>query len=153
MTAVALESPEEAVYLGLRIEKLEKPKVAERAAEGNKRGGRTSTKRKNSSGKTFPRAIPDDSTRLTARAAKVVGMSRPSYEKAKAVVASKDSKLIDDMNRTGRVDGAYKRLRKVRAYEALPSEKQQAIDAVTWLRTTALASSGGLQASPIQAPY
>ncbi len=58
----------------------------------------------------MPTLKRDESARLTSRAAKVVGMSRPSYEKAKAVVASKDKKLIDDMNRTGRVNGVYKRL-------------------------------------------
>ena len=50
-------------------------------------------------------------------------MSRPSYEKAKAVVASKDSKLIDDMNRTGRVAGVHKRLvvaNKAKAIKAEP---------------------------------
>ncbi len=117
-------TPEEAVQLGLRIEKLEKPAVAARAAEGKKKGGgdKRSAKAKRSR-KTFPRAVPDDSTRLTSRAAKVVGMSRPSYEKAKAVVASKDKKLIDDMNRTGRVSGVHKRLvvaQKAKAIKAEP---------------------------------
>lgn len=71
-------TPEEAVHLCERIEKLEKPKVVKRNIEGKKRGGRISTKRQDSTGKTLPSVIRDESARLTSRAAKVVGMSRPS---------------------------------------------------------------------------
>ena len=46
--------------------------------------------------------------RATDKVATSVGMSRPTYEKAKAVIDSGDGELIAQMDRTGKVDGAYK---------------------------------------------
>jgi len=52
------------------------------------------------------------------KVAKAVGMSKPTYEKAKEIVeaAEKDPKtfrsLVDMMNKTGKVDRAYKELQK-----------------------------------------
>ncbi len=85
-------TPEEAVYLGLRIEKLEKPKVAKHHREARRKGG------KMPKGRGSSPTLQDESARLTARTAKVVGMARNSYERAKAVVASKDKKLIAASN-------------------------------------------------------
>lgn len=58
-----------------------------------------------------------DADRPTSRAAKAVGMSRPTYEKAKAVVeaAEKDPELapiVEEMDRTGKVEPAFRKVAK-----------------------------------------
>lgn len=73
-----------------------RPRADKRKAAGQKSGGRGKKKL----AEKFSESLPD-STRSTAIAAKAVGMSRSTFERAKAVVESGDRKLIDEMNRTG----------------------------------------------------
>lgn len=55
-------------------------------------------------------------------------MSRPSYEKAKAVVAAaksnpdKHGKLLETMNKTGKVNGVHKQLKVQRQAEDIAKE-------------------------------
>jgi N6-adenosine-specific RNA methylase IME4 len=104
-------TPEEAVHLGRRFEAFARGKAEVAKADGRKKGGgdRRSDGAKRSR-KTFPKAKRDESKRVPAQSASVVGMSRPTFERAVAVVASGDRKLIDEMNRTGKVNGVHKRL-------------------------------------------
>ena len=84
--------------------------------EGRKRkaeGGRKGSPSKGKGGQTFT-TLPKD--RAETRAAKSVGMSRPTYRKGREVkkAAEQDSerfgKLEEEMNRTGKVTGVHKKL-------------------------------------------
>lgn len=106
-------TPEEAVHLGRRLEKIIMPLVEKAKAEGRKRGGETGGKGrpKDSSTQTLSKAIQDKNARSASRQiAASVGMSGTTYEKAKAVVDSGDSELIEKMNDTGKVNGASRKL-------------------------------------------
>lgn len=106
-------TPEEAVHLGGRIE-VDAAKLAKEAERaGGKSGGKQagSGRPKNRGGKSLPTPIRDESKRTTSQAASASGMSRPTYEKAKEVVASGNRELIDEMNEKGKVDKAYKKLK------------------------------------------
>ena len=67
--------------------------------------------------------------RTTQKAAAYVRVGARTLEKAEAVVKAaeaepeKFSKLLDDMDRTGRVDGPFKRLKVMRQAEAIRAEK------------------------------
>lgn len=66
--------------------------------------------------------------RTLDKIAKSAGMSRPTLQKAEAVVAQaevdpKFRKIVEEMDRTGKVSGAYKRMNIIKQAEALRSEK------------------------------
>jgi len=111
-------NPLEAVAQGEAIEKAYKPvaEVAQRQSPGQpkKDGG--------SSPKIFKPKPRDESARTTAVAAKAVGMTRRTYEKAKAVAASGSEKAISVMVRTGKVNGAYKILKVEQQAAAIAKE-------------------------------
>ena len=75
----------------------------ERAAAKERQGTRTDIEPSGN----FPEG---SASRAIDRVASAVGMSRPTYEKAKAVIDSGDDALITEMDDTGKVDGVYKRL-------------------------------------------
>ncbi|MBX7071953.1 MAG: hypothetical protein K1X71_02295 [Pirellulales bacterium] len=82
--------PSEAVAIGGALEVYERKKAKERQREGGKKGGE-------SKGKALENfATP---SRATDKVAQAVGMSRPTYEKAKAVVeaAKADPKAFGDL--------------------------------------------------------
>ena len=58
--------------------------------------------------------------RAKDQAAKLAGMSRPTYEKIKAVEVYGDAEIIAEMDRTGHVDRAYREVVK-RQHAALPA--------------------------------
>lgn len=123
---------EEAIAVGETIERLWRPRNEARqvesgvrgaeGAERGKEGGRGNAKPPE--GKVSPKGVrtQDESTRTTTKAAKAVGMSRRTYEKAKAIVASGDRKLIDEMNRTGKVNGVHKKMKVAAQVEAIKRE-------------------------------
>lgn len=98
----------EQVELGKRLEQLEKPKAKERQKEGNRRGGQVG-------GKLPPTC--KDKTR--DKVGESVGMSGRNYEKAKAVLESKDADAIEQMDRTGKVAPAYNLMRRKKKQEEL----------------------------------
>ena len=93
----------EAVAIGEAIERVERPKAEAAQQEGRRKGGgdRRSEKAKRSR-KSLPKAKQDESARTTAQAAEAASMSRPTYEKAKAVIESGDTELVAEMDRTGK---------------------------------------------------
>jgi ParB/RepB/Spo0J family partition protein len=107
-------TPEEAVEIAaaLRDKALEEAKAQHR--EGSSRGGRSKARINNPS-------LQNESARATAKQAAAVGMSRQPFEKAKAVVeaAREDRKafgdLVEMMNRTRKVDPAFKEMKRRRA--------------------------------------
>lgn len=90
----------EVVANGAAIEALLKPKAKERQKE---HGG-------TAPGKHSGQVATSDAGRVRHKVAAAVGKKARSYDKAKAIVASGRKNLIEDMDRTGRVDGPYKRL-------------------------------------------
>lgn len=105
----------EAVAIKRALEPLER-------AEAKRRQGRGGVPR---SGK-FPEQASKG--RAVDKVAKVVGKDRRTLEKAAAVVAAAEAepekfgKLKDDMDRTGRVNGPYRRLTNTKQAEAIRAE-------------------------------
>lgn len=105
-------TPTEAVALGKELEKLEKPKAEER---------RRSTQNNDAAREACGGNLPQQETGKTRdKVAAAVGMSGKTYEKAKAVVeaaAKPDAppevkQAKEDMDRTGKVDPAFKAVTK-----------------------------------------
>ncbi len=112
-------TPEEAVAMGRLIEAAYRPKAraAQRAGGGDKRSVQTRPL-----GVSCPKRSRDESARTTAVAARAVGMSRRTYEQAREVVDSGERALLDEMNKTGRVSGAYRKLRVKRQADEIAKE-------------------------------
>ena len=112
-------TPEEAVKLGAMFRPTLKPMVEAAKRNAGKRGHEGGRGKKKTHSATCTKGIQDNSKRLATMEAEAVGMNARTYEKAKKVVESKDKKLIDEMNRTKKVNGAFKKL--------VTSEKAEAI--------------------------
>ena len=89
-----------AVAIGEAIEKIERPKAKAKQKAG---GGDKKSPAAKSVGKTLPKRLRDESSRTTAQAAEAAGMSRPTYEKAKAVIESGDTELVRVIARGGQL--------------------------------------------------
>jgi N6-adenosine-specific RNA methylase IME4 len=107
----------EAVAIKRALEPLEKVAAKERQREGGRRGGQGSGK------------LPEASKGNAAdKAAKATGMARRTLEKAEAIVDAAEAepekfgKLLDDMDRTGRVNGVYRRLKITKQAELIRAE-------------------------------
>jgi N6-adenosine-specific RNA methylase IME4 len=107
----------EAVAIKRAVEPLEKAAAKERQREGGRHGGQRSGN------------LPEASKGNAAdKAAKATGMGRRTLEKAEAIVAAAEAeperfgKLLEDMDRTGRVDGPHRRLKVIRQAEAIRAE-------------------------------
>ena len=109
--------PSEAVALGEALEKRERQRAKKRLKEAGKLGGEGSGK------------LPEASKGQTRdKVGNAVGMSGRTYEKAKAVVKAanddpaKFGSLLADMDRTGRVNAPFKRLKVIAQAEAIRAE-------------------------------
>jgi site-specific DNA-methyltransferase (adenine-specific) len=117
-------APSEAVALGRKLEELE-----QKAAKGRQRhGGRPSKDGKKRSGK-----LPDHSTGQTRdKVAPAVGMSGRTYEKAEAVVEAAEAEpemfrdLVEEMDRTGKVDHAFQQVRRRKQDDRKRQEMREA---------------------------
>jgi ParB/RepB/Spo0J family partition protein len=139
-------TPSEAAALGLELEALEAPAAAERqkaAAAHGKEGGRG--RKKNPSGN-----LPEGNTAPSAgdtrdKVAASVGLSGKTYEKAKAVLraAAEDPEKFgpvrEEMDRTGKVDPAY---RKVRGAPPAPARANEAAELRVALEALRRSNSG-----------
>jgi ParB/RepB/Spo0J family partition protein len=108
-------TPREAVAIGKAIEELEKPKAKERQSEGGKKAGKGRPATEKTGGGNLPQ--PNGDTGKTRdKVAEAVGMSGRTYEKAKRVVEAaekepeKHAETVKEMDRTGKVDAAYKKV-------------------------------------------
>src|SRR5215831_16586282 len=107
----------EAVAIKRALGPLEKAAAKERQREGGRAGGKASG--------NLPQA---SSGRAADKAAKATGMARRTLEKAEAVVDAAEAepgrfgKLKEDMDRTGRVNGVYRRLKIAKQAEAIRAE-------------------------------
>jgi ParB-like chromosome segregation protein Spo0J len=114
--------PSEAATLGKALEKIEREAARKRQhASRTKKGQKVGTAQ---GGGKLP--LPSSAKGKTRdRVAEAVGMSGKTYEKAKAVVeaAEKDpaqhAETVAEMDRTGKVDAAYKKVKSV------PAEKEK----------------------------
>lgn len=111
-------TPSEAVVIGRRLAQLEKSKAKERqGGPGRDRSGK----------------LPEQSKAQTRdKVGQAVGMSGKSFEKAKVVVESGDKDAIAEMDRTGKVDRAFRNVtkkqelkRKAEAAKAAPQPTKQ----------------------------
>ncbi len=95
--------------MGAAVEAAYRPTADEKRESGGKAGGVKAGKgRPDRDRGTSPKPKQDESTRTTSVAAAAVGMDRRTYEKAKEVVASKDAKLMAEMNKSGKVSVGWK---------------------------------------------
>ncbi len=107
-------TPSEAVAIKRAIEAQLKPAAkAKQSAEARKRGGKNKQK---------------ETDRAAGKAAAFTGKSRRTIEKMEAVVAAAEAepekygRLKDDMDRTGRADGPFKRLQNMKASAEIRKE-------------------------------
>jgi N6-adenosine-specific RNA methylase IME4/ParB-like chromosome segregation protein Spo0J len=108
----------EKVALGERLEDLEVRAAKRRQREGAQRGGQAGGK--------LPQASDPGKTR--DKVGEAVGLSGRTYERAKVVVSAakeapeKYGRLVEDMDRTGKVNGVYRRLQTLEAAEDIARE-------------------------------
>jgi N6-adenosine-specific RNA methylase IME4 len=113
--------PSEAVAMGRTLEAFEREEAKKRQQE---HGGTAPGKPKDTSGK-LPEVLGGQSR---DKVGAQVGLSGRSYEKAKTVVAAaekepeKYGELVGQMDRTGKVNGAHKRLQTAIAAEEIARE-------------------------------
>ena len=105
-------TPSELVAVAQEVERREREEARQRKAHGGR------------AGKLPERQIGDTRDRVAAQ----LGISGKTYERAKSVVDAaeaepeKYSPLVADMDRTGRVDGVYRRLKIARQAEQIRAE-------------------------------
>lgn len=118
-------SPSEAYEVGVAVEKAYAPEAKAKQKKGGQSGGKTAGKgrpKDDRDRKSFPKPKQDETARTSAVAGAAVGMTRPTFEKLKQVVESGDEELIAEMDRTGKVSGAHKKLKTRRAAEEIAAE-------------------------------
>ena len=138
--------PSEMVALGKVIEEFHKP-IAEKAIKdgGGEKGGRPT---KNPGG-TSPRVSKprDESKRTSSAAAAACGVDRRTYEKAKAVTQAaaespkKFGPLVEQMDRSGKVNKAYSELRKAKK-KADREKAKRRVEATTGVKADERCSVG-----------
>src|SRR5262245_34002914 len=107
----------EAVAIKRALEPLEQAAAKERQREGGRAGGKASG--------NLPQA---SSGRAADKAAKATGMARRTLEKAEAIVDAAEAEperygcLVEQIDRTGRVDGAFRQLKAAQKSETPRSE-------------------------------
>ncbi len=107
-------APSEAVSIGMEVEELASEEARLRQLSGKSPDGKAGGRgHKNLRPKLGPGFSANG--RASVVAAKAAGMSRATYEKAKAIVESGDTKLIARMDETGKVAGLHKELQRRRA--------------------------------------
>jgi ParB family chromosome partitioning protein len=102
-------TPSEAVAIGKALEELERAQARERQAQAGPAEGKG---RKTTGSGKLPEAVAG---RTRDKVAEAVGLSGRTYEKAKKVVEAAEADpaaapLVEEMDRTGKVDPAYQRV-------------------------------------------
>jgi ParB-like chromosome segregation protein Spo0J len=146
-------SPSEAVAIGKALQELEKPKAAMRKREGAKKGGRAKRRKEaakpNEPPGNLPGASPETTNglspneptasepetpeperRVRDEVAQAVGMSGRTLEKAQAVVDAAEENpeqfgpIKEEMDKTGKVDPAFKKVRQRRQPRVRPKSSR-----------------------------
>jgi ParB family chromosome partitioning protein len=102
-------TPSEAVVIGRRLTQLQKPKAEEKQKSGKGDDGSGGRGKK----KNLMENCHKVSSTTRDKVGQAVGMSGKTYEKAKAVVESGDEEAIAEMDATGKVDPAFKKVTHV----------------------------------------
>ena len=101
------------------LERLLRPKAEEAQRAGKGADGSGGRGKKANLPQSLRKVSERTARETSVQVAASVGMSRPTLEKARAVVKSGDKALIAEMNRTGKVDRAYRLLNGKRQREGL----------------------------------
>ena len=105
--------------MGTRIEGAISKIKREAQRDGGKKAGRGRPKQEEKTGcGKLPQANPDDNKTRTDTA-KAVGMKPRTYDKAKQVVESGNQAAIEQMNKTGKVDPAFRAVKREEKKSAL----------------------------------
>lgn len=138
--------PSEMVALGRVIEEFQRP-IAE-AAKAAGGGDKKSKAAKSDGGSSPKRSKPrDESKRTSSVAAAACGVDRRTYEKAKAVTQAaaespkKFGPLVEQMDRTGKVNKAYSELRKAEK-KAEREKAKKKVEATTGIKAEERCSLG-----------
>lgn len=135
--------PSEMVALGEVIEKFQRPIAEKSQAEGGSKGGKAKVRG------SSPKLVKpqDESRRTSAVAAAACGVDRRTYEKAKAVAQAaadapkKFGHLVEQMDRTGKVNKAYSELRKAEK-KAEREKAKKKVEATTGIKADERCSLG-----------
>ncbi len=122
--------PTEAVAMADKLAPYERQAAEARQYQAGVRGHEGGRGRKKDVQETLVQTLhkgsqPRMATRSSVRTAKAVGLSRPSLAKAQAVVrAAKDDParfgpIVQQMDETGKVDGAYRKVQKAKHVDQL----------------------------------
>lgn len=111
-------SPSEKVALGRALEKLERPAAAERKGHGQTAPGRPKNAEENFPGASEP-TRGERTGKVYDLVGEAVGMSGPTYKRAKVVVEAADQgdpaavEAAEEMDRTGKVTPAYEKVKGI----------------------------------------
>lgn len=105
-------TPEEALIIGEQLLPIEKKSAKERQSSLN------------NASENFSEALRGEAL---AKVAKAVGVSKPTYEKIKAVVKSGNRKVIDEMNKSGKVNKAFTEIKRDEKLSELKDVKKQTV--------------------------
>lgn len=115
--------------LGETLIGLAEDEATERHREASSLGGAKSRKGADKGGETCPSVKQRDETkRAKSVVAAATGTGRKTYEKIEAVCKAAESEpekyapLVQEMDRTGKVDGAFKKLKVMKQAEAIAKE-------------------------------
>jgi ParB family chromosome partitioning protein len=114
-------TPSEAIALGKALEPMfrEEAKGRQKQSPGRPKKGEKKEL-------TFSRKDDGKTGRAGAEAAEAVGMSWPTYKRAKAVIEAAESDpetfgpIAEEMDRTGKITPAYEQLQRAQVSEAVP---------------------------------
>ena len=130
-------APSEAVAVGTALEPMERKAAKGRQAAASPKAGRG--KKRSGSGK-LPQAVKGETREKVATA---VGMKARTYEKARAVVSAAKADpgrfeaVVADMDRTGKVDRAYSKVRQAKKADEEKANAKKTKPGKDWTVTSA----------------
>ena len=114
-------APSEAVSIGRAVEEIESVKAKERQRLGG-RPGKGEEKR-------GAKLAPDSRGKTRDKVSQIVGIKRTTFKKAREIVKAAEAEpqkfghLVEEMDRTGRIGGAYRMLKQLLQGEAALAQK------------------------------
>lgn len=135
--------PVESVHVGRKRAELLRPAQRQKQKTGKSADGRAGGRGKKKPSSNLDEGFFEDENkrRTNSHAAKAAGMGRTSFEKADAVVKAaefepeKYGSLVEEMKRTRKVNGAYKKLKTMQAAEAIaPANHSLRVISNLWLQ-------------------
>ncbi|MHA1711961.1 MAG: MT-A70 family methyltransferase [Candidatus Freyarchaeota archaeon] len=124
-------TPTERVAIAKALEERERERAAQRKAEGQRKGGKERWRAKEEDKEELSGNLPESKKhRREAKevAARQVGWSRKTYEKAKEIVEAAEKEpekygdLVERLDKTGKVSGVYKQYQRRKQAEEIKKE-------------------------------